>query len=225
MRVLVVEDSTRLAESIRLGLRKVGHAVDIASDGRSGLTYARLNPYAAIVLDLMLPGLDGLSLLRSLRARGSSIPVLILSARDAVEDRVAGLRAGADDYLVKPFTFDELLARIETLARRPTTLSRVIHEIGDLRIDAGARAVSRGSRPIRLGAREYALLLYLASRAGEVVSRIEIEDHLYDERTLPSSNAVESAICALRARLAAGGGKALIHTRRGFGYVLSDADP
>ena len=222
MRLLVVEDSIRLADSLRRGLRMEGHAVDVVYDGPSGFSYARLNPYDVILLDLMLPGMDGLTLLDRFRDLGFETPVLILTAKDRVEDRVRGLREGADDYLVKPFAFAELVARVEALGRRRSPQKRKTVVIGDLVIDLAARGVSRGGNEIKLTAREYRLLTFLAEHRGEIVSRIQIEDHLYDEQTFPMSNAVQSAICTLRSRLGAYGGPELIHTRRGQGYQLVD---
>lgn len=223
MRLLVVEDSGSLGESLRAGLSKLGHAVDVVADGKRGLSYARLNPYDAIVLDLMLPGLPGMELLQALRAGGHPVPVLILTARDAVAERVAAIRQGADDYLVKPFAFDELVARLEALARRSRHASSPRLEIGDLVIDTAARRVTRAGRTIELQRREYALLLFLAGRRGQLVTRLEIEDHLYDEHHFPNSNVVASAISALRARLAVDGRPELIQTRRGLGYLLDEA--
>lgn len=221
MRILIVEDSVRLARSLKLGLRKAGHAVDVTHDGESGYSYARLNPYDAIVLDLMLPKMDGIEVLRKLRQEAKKDTlVLVLTARDQVDDRVRGLREGADDYLVKPFAFEELLARIDALGRRANGSTNPVIEVGDLAIDTRARRVTQGSKVVDLTRREYALLTYLATRRGETVSRIEIEDHLYDEDTFPMSNAVPAAICTLRSRLAAAGATDLIHTRRGLGYVL-----
>jgi len=225
MRILLIEDSERLTESLRSGLRKLGHAVDIALDGKSGLSYARLNPYDVVVLDLMLPGKDGLSVLKELRDGGDKTYILILTARDTVDDRVRGLSQGADDYLVKPFAFDELVARIEALGRRRSDTARPVLEIGDLLIDTAARRVTRAGRPIRLTPREYALLLLLANRKGQVVSRIEIEDHLYDERNFPLSNVVQSAVSSLRSRLSVPGTTPLIHTCWGKGYMLDEVPP
>jgi two-component system, OmpR family, copper resistance phosphate regulon response regulator CusR len=225
MRILIIEDSRRLAESLRAGLRKLGHAVDLAFDGRAGLSHAKLNPHAVIILDVMLPELDGLSVLAGLREAGVLTPVLLLTARDTVADRVKGLRSGADDYLVKPFAFDELAARIEALARRPRIAEGTRVQVGDLHIDLSARVVSRGGRPIALPRREYALLALLASRRGSVVNTHEIEDALYDERSFPASNVVASAISSLRSHLGVAGESELIHTRRGLGYVLDDRPP
>lgn len=224
MRILLVEDSTRLTESLRAGLKKLGHAVDVALDGAKGLSYARLNPYDVVVLDIMLPEMDGLTVLRRLREEENRTCVLLLTARDTVDDRVVGLRQGADDYLVKPFSFDELVARIEALGRRQTGTVQPVIQIADLEIDTAGRKVSRAGQPIKLTPREYALLVLLASRRGEVVSRIEIEDHLYDESSFPASNVVQSAISSLRSHLGEHGTAPLIHTRWGKGYVLDVED-
>ena len=225
MRILVVEDSTRLAESVRAGLRKLGHGVDLTHDGPTGLSYARCNPYDVIVLDLMLPGKDGLSVLREYREQGGEAFILILTAKDTVDDRVTGLRQGADDYLIKPFSFDEFVARVEALGRRRSDGANPVLRIGDLEVDTAARRVRRCGQEIVLAPREYALLHLLASKQGMVVSREEIEDHLYDERTFPMSNAAQSAISSLRSRIAIDGARPLIHTRRGLGYVLEEAAP
>ncbi len=222
MRVLIVEDSETLRESLRVGLAREGFAVDVAGDGKLGLSYARNNPYDVLVLDLMLPGLDGMSVLAQLREKKEDRPhVLVLTARDRVEDRVLGLNAGADDYLVKPFAFDELLARIHALVRRRYEERSPAVSIGELAIDVVARKASYQGIALDLTAREYALLEYLALRRGHTVSREEIEDHIYDVNKLPSSNAVDSTVCILRAKLGSDG-KDLIRTRRGQGYVLEE---
>lgn len=222
MRILLVEDSQRLARSVQTGLRKLGHAVDVVHDGAKGLSYARCNPYDLVLLDIMLPELDGLSVLRELRAGGVETHVLMLTAKDSLDDRVRGLQSGADDYLVKPFAFEELAARVDALGRRVRGRATPVLEVGDLRVDTSARVVTRGERQLELSRREFALIRYLATRVGEIVSRIEIEDELYDEDTLPLSNVVASTICALRDKLESGGEARLIHTRRGLGYVLSE---
>jgi len=220
MRILLVEDSQRLAGSVQSGLRRLGHAVDMVHDGPRGLSYARLNPYDLLILDIMLPGMSGLEILETLREEKIDTHVLLLTAKDTVKDRVDGLQTGADDYLVKPFAFEELAARVDALGRRVRGPSTPVIELADLRVDTAARVVSRAGRTLELSRREFALLKYLATRAGEIVSRIEIEDHLYDEDTLPSSNVVASTVCTLRDKLEADGGSRLIHTRRGLGYQL-----
>lgn len=220
MRILVIEDSVRLASSLEQGLRRLGHAVDVTHDGEAGLSYARSNPYDLVLLDLLLPRIDGLTVLRRLREEGADVAVLVLTARDTVDDRVRGLRQGADDYLVKPFSFDELVARVEALGRRRGNARLPRLRVGDLELDLVARRAVRAGREIPLTAREFMLLRLLATRSGEIVTSEEIEDHLYDERTFPISNAVQSAISALRRRLREAGDGELIHTRRGLGYVL-----
>ena len=221
MRVLIVEDSEPLRESLRSGLSSEGFAVDVAADGELGLSYARNNPYDVLVLDLMLPKLDGMGVLSGLQEKEDRPHVLVLTARDRVEDRVLGLNSGADDYLVKPFAFDELLARVHALVRRRYEEGSPAVTIGELVVDVVAhRALYRGS-PLDLTAREYALLEYLALRRGHTVSREEIEDHIYGVNKLPSSNAVDSTICILRGKLGSAG-KDLIRTRRGQGYVLEE---
>ncbi len=222
MRVLLIEDSERLRTALQAGLSRSGFAVDAVGDGLTGLSYATVNPYDVVVLDLMLPGLDGLSLLRSLRAEANDSHVLILSAKDTVEDRVAGLQAGADDYLVKPFAFAELVERLRALVRRRYGRKNPLVELGSLTLDAATGSVRQGEREVDLTPREYALLECLALRAGEAVSRIEIEDAIYDEHTLPHGGAaVHSAVCRLRAKLAGIEDGPRIETLRGRGYLLT----
>ncbi len=224
MRILIVEDSESLRESLRTGLAREGFAVDVAGDGQLGLSYARNNPYDVLVLDLMLPRLDGMSVLSQLQHKEDRPHVLVLTARDRVEDRVLGLNAGADDYLSKPFAFEELLARIHALVRRRYEERTPELEIGGLVVDVVARRATHGGAVLDLTAREYSLLEYLALRHGQTVSREEIEDHIYGVNKLPASNAVDSAICILRAKLGPEG-KDLIRTRRGQGYVLERPPP
>lgn len=226
MRLLLVEDSARLQRSVSMAFRRSGYAVDLASDGEEGLWLAETNDYDAVVLDVMLPKRDGLDVLRSLRASGKLTHILLLTARDTVEDRVAGLEAGADDYLVKPFAIEELLARVQALCRRAYGSKQPRLVIADLEIDSGTRQATRAGQPLDLTAREYQLLEYLARRRGEVVSRPDIEAHIYDGQVDPMSNVVDSAICSLRKKIALStDAEPLIHTRRGLGYVLEGADP
>ena len=225
MRLLLVEDSERLQRSLGTGLRRAGHALDVTGTGPDALHRATGTDYDVVILDVMLPGLDGLAVLRQLRERGRDAHVLLLTARDTVEDRVTGLRAGADDYLVKPFAFDELLARVEALGRRRTGRKDPVVRVGDLEVDPATQAVARGGRAVPLLPREYALLLYLAGRAGQVVTRAEIEAHIYDDRAEPMSNVVDSAVCALRRKIDRAGEPSLIATRRRAGYVLAAAAP
>jgi DNA-binding response OmpR family regulator len=218
--LLLVEDSQRLQRSLGLGLRRLGYALDIAADGAEGLRLAESHAYDVIILDLMLPELDGLSLLERLREGGGDAHVLILTARDTVDDRVRGLRRGADDFLAKPFAFEELVARIQALVRRRHGQKNPRLVVGPLEIDTAARTVSRQGAQVALTPREYALLEYLATRRGQVVSRGDIEEHLYEGRVELNSNAVDSAVCSLRRRLDPPGAASLIETRRGAGYVL-----
>jgi DNA-binding response OmpR family regulator len=225
MRILLVEDDPVIAASLAKGLREQAYAVDVATDGDSAVYQAAVNPYDAIVLDVMLPKRDGFAVCRELRRRGQAVPVLMLTARDAVHDRIAGLDTGADDYLTKPFEFDELLARLRALLRRGPALTPATLRVADLELDTHAQRVSRGSRPISLTTREYALLEYLARNACRVVGRAEISDHVWDDNYDPASNLIESYINRLRKKLDVDGLPALIHTRRGAGYVLAEAPP
>ncbi|MCP3915217.1 MAG: response regulator transcription factor [bacterium] len=221
MRVLVVEDSNTLRESLRVGLAGEGFAVDVAGDGEAGLSFARNNPYDVLVLDLMLPKVDGITILERLRDKEDRPHVLVLTAKDSVEDRVAGLNSGADDYLVKPFAFEELLARIHALVRRRYEERSPVVSVGPLDVDIVARKALLQGATLELTAREYALLEYLALRRGQTVSREQIEDHIYGVHRLPSSNAVDSTVCILRSKLGPDG-KGLIRTKRGQGYVLEE---
>ena len=225
MRVLVVEDSKRLRMYVRKGLQLAGCVVDVAEDGEDGLWHALEHEYDVVILDLMLPKLGGMGVLRRLREQRKKTHVLILTAKDTVADRVNGLEHGADDYLVKPFAFEELLARVQALARRKYGKKHTTLEIGGLAIDTVRRVVTRGDDVLDLRPREYALLELLAFREGEIVSRSEIEQHIYDEWVEPSSNVVESAICILRKKIDPVGGPSLIETRRGAGYVLRSPHP
>ncbi|HEX3697996.1 MAG TPA: response regulator transcription factor [Polyangia bacterium] len=224
MRVLLIEDYLPLVKSVSQGLREAGYAVDTATDGEMGLECAEAQGYDAVILDLMLPKVDGLIVLKRLRTRKNAIPVLILTARDAIDDRVKGLDLGADDYLAKPFAFQELLARVRAIIRRRYQSSDSTIRVGNLEIDQSARTVRREGAPIVLSAREYALLEYLAARRGQVASRAEIWDHVYDFASEPSSNVVDVYIGYLRKKIEQGEGPKLIHTRRGQGYVLGESE-
>ena len=221
MRLLLVEDDQRIASFIVKGLRQAGFSVDHVSDGESGLDFASQGSYAVAILDIMLPRLDGLALLARLRAERVSTPVLILSARGAIDDRVKGLEAGGDDYLVKPFAFAELLARIQALIRRaerapdPTTLT-----VGDLTIDLVRRRVTRAGCRIELQPRELQLLEYLARNAGRVVSKTMVMNHVWGYDFDPETNVVEARICRLRDKIDRPFDRGLIRTVRGVGYVL-----
>jgi two-component system copper resistance phosphate regulon response regulator CusR len=220
MKVLVIEDSERLRRSLQHGLSRSGFAVEVAADGEDGLAYAQYGKYDAIVLDLMLPRLDGLVLLRRLRAHGSNAHVLILSARDQVAERVAGLQAGADDYLTKPFDFDELVARLRALIRRKYGAKDPVHQVGALQMDTGRRSVAHGDREVRLTRNEYAVLEYLVARRGRVVSKCELLDHLYAGDEQGSDNALEVLIHQLRKKVRDAGCADVIRTHRGHGYVV-----
>jgi DNA-binding response OmpR family regulator len=220
MRVLVVEDYAPIRSSITQGLRENGFSVDAAADGEEGLWYAQSADYDVIVLDLMLPKLDGLELLRRIRKAGCPAHVLVLTARDTMNDRVVGLNAGADDYLVKPFGFEELLARVRALVRRKYSTKDPVIRIADLEVETTSKQVRRGGQAIDLTPREYALLEYLAARAGELVSRTDIWEHVYDFHSSSQSNVVDVYIRYLRKKIERAGAPPLIHTRRGQGYLL-----
>jgi DNA-binding response OmpR family regulator len=221
MRILLVEDEPSAARFIAKGLREARHAVDIASDGTAAAEQCQQTDYDAVILDVMLPGKDGFTVCRELRAAGSDVPVLMLTARDAVEARVQGLDAGADDYLTKPFDFRELLARVRALTRRdrrPLSPERI--EIGHLAIDVPGQRVWSHGREVALTSREYALLEHLARRAGEVVGRADIAEHVWDEHYDAFSNVVDVYVQRLRRKLDDADGPSLIRTRRGQGYQL-----
>ena len=220
MRILLVEDSTRLQRSISRGLRKEGFKVDITGDGNEGPWYVESFDYDVIILDLMLPGMDGLSILRTMREKERPARVLILSAKDTVDDRVEGLETGADDYLVKPFAFEELLARIRALIRRRYGVKHNLISFDKISIDLEKRRVSRGKEILELPPREYAILELLALRKGTVVTRAEIEEHVYDEQKDLMSNVVDAAISTLRKELKKIGEGSLIKTRRKAGYII-----
>jgi DNA-binding response OmpR family regulator len=204
-------------------LREAGFAVDATGDGKEGLWYALGNAYDAIILDLMLPGMDGLDILKTIRSQGQESHVLILTAKDTVQDRVTGLDLGADDYLVKPFAFEELLARVRALVRRSYRRKHATIEVQDLRLDLATQRVWRGQTQIALTPKEYALLEYLAMRAGEVVARADMWEHVYEFNATASSNVVDVYIGYLRKKLEAPERPPLIHTVRGRGYLLGAA--
>ena len=220
VRILLVEDEPRMANVIAKGLREQSYAVDVAHDGGAGLYHASINDYDVIILDVLLPQRDGYEVCRELRARGDSTPVLMLTARAAVDDRLTGFDAGADDYLTKPFSFRELLARLRALLRRDSQLRPDILEIEDLVVDAASHRVSRANNEVQLTAKEYALLEYLARRAGQLVSRAEIAAHVWDDTFDPFSNAIEVYRNRLRKKIDGKHSHKLLHTRRGEGYIL-----
>jgi two-component system copper resistance phosphate regulon response regulator CusR len=223
MRILLVEDEPGAAQMLAKGLREQSYAVDVAMDGESAVYQASVNDYDLVILDVMLPLKDGFEVCRELRAKGMTFPILMLTARDAPPDRVAGLDIGADDYLTKPFDFHELLARLRALLRRGPTLRPETVKIADIIIDTRARHVRRGGRQIELTAKEYALLEYLARRAGEVVSRAEIAEHVWEENFDPFSNLIEVYVQRLRRKIDEGREPRLLRTRRGEGYMLASA--
>jgi len=226
MRILLVEDSKRLRETVAKVMRRSGYKVDESGDGEEGLWKARENVYDAIILDIMLPGRDGLQVLEALRREKRNVPVLMLTARDAIEDRVRGLRQGADDYLCKPFALEELLARVEVLCRRGYGQHDPLIRVGDLEIDTVARRACRSGHELDLTAREFALLELLALNPGAVLSRSRIEEHIYDELVSPMSNVVDSTVYALRKKLSVAQDlPSLIHTRRKQGYILEERSP
>ncbi len=220
MRLLLVEDYRPLRQSLTKGLREAGFAVDTTGDGKEGLWYAMGSEYDVIILDIMLPGLNGLEILKKIRSKGRKSHVLILTAKDTVEDRVAGLDLGADDYLVKPFAFEELLARVRALLRRSYRRKNPRINIEGMRIDLTTHRVWRGRQEISLTPREYALLEYLAMRAGQTVSRSDIWEHVYEFNSSASSNVVDVYIGYLRRKIELPGRPALIRTVRGRGYIL-----
>jgi DNA-binding response OmpR family regulator len=220
MRVLVAEDHATLARSLADGLREEGYAVDLTFDGAEALHLASSNPYDAIILDIMMPGRDGFSIIQTLRHKGIQIPILCLTAKDGVTDRVKGLDLGADDYVVKPFAWEELVARLRSMVRRGHGHKSSVISVGDLEIDTAKKSARRGGKNIDLSAREYALLEYLAHRQGQVVSRSDIWEHLYDQHDETTSNVVDVYIGYIRSKIDRDFPTKLIHTRRGQGYLL-----
>ncbi len=222
MRLLLAEDEPRLARFIAKGLREQAYAVDVAADGADALYQTAVNDYDAIILDVMLPVHDGFTVCRTLRADGCRTPVLLLTARDAVADRIHGLDLGADDYLTKPFEFGELLARLRALLRRGGELRAAKIAVADLLLDTHAQRVWRGGAELSLTTKEYALLEFLARHEGRVVGRAEIAEHVWDETFDPFSNLIEVYINRLRRKIDEGAAVSLLHTRRGAGYLLQD---
>lgn len=222
VRILVVDDEVHLAALVQRGLEEAGHQVDTRLDGTSALTAVRAGKYDAVVLDWMLPGLDGPQVLAALRAAGDRTPVLMLTARHSVPDRVAGLEAGADDYLAKPFVFDELLARLRALARRAAADEAPAVAVGDLRLDLERRSVTRAGQEVVLSAREFDVLALLARRAGRCVTRLQILDDVWDGETDLRSNVIDVYIATLRAKVDRPFGRNSIRTLRGAGYTLTE---
>ena len=223
MRILVVEDDKKIASFVAKGLKEAGYAVDVAQDGPDGLDLGLSAVYDAAVVDIMLPGIDGLTLIERLRAKKNNTPVIILSAKRTVDDRVKGLQAGGDDYLTKPFSFSELLARIQALIRRDTRVAEPSTlTVGDLSIDLLAREAKRGDTVISLPAREFALLEYLMRHPGRIISKTSILENIYDYSFDPQTNVVDVLICRLRNKIDKDFDRKMLHTVRGMGYVLKD---
>lgn len=222
MRILVVEDEQKIARFIRKGLTEEGYAVDIARDGEEAISFATYAPYDLIILDLLIPRVDGITVCRRLRESNLSVPILILTAKDSIEDRVTGLDAGADDYLVKPFAFAELLARIRALLRRPQSATSNILQISDLVLDLTKHRAERGGVPIELTSTEYALLEYLMRNPCQVLTRTQIMQHVWDYDFYGGSNIVDVYICYLRKKIDETHSKKLIKTIRGTGYTLCE---
>jgi len=220
MRLLVAEDDTKAARFLVQGLEEEGHAVDIAADGNTAAQLGQVHPYDVIVLDVMLPGQDGLAVANQLRQSGITAPILMLTARDATSDVVRGLEAGADDYLTKPFAFDELVARVRALGRRASGAGHGPLRLGDLELDRVRRLVKRGSRRIDLAPREFRLLEHFMLHPEHVLTRTNLLDKVWDMTFDPGTNVVDAHISNLRKKLEEGGGSRLIHTVRGVGYVL-----
>ncbi|MFQ6026025.1 MAG: response regulator transcription factor [Dehalococcoidia bacterium] len=221
MRVLVVEDEKNIAHFLNQGLMEAGYAVDLAMDGEEGLDYVTVAEYDAIVLDILLPKMDGLGLLRELRDRHIKTPVLVLTARDTLEDRVHGLDSGADDYLVKPFAFSELLARLRALLRRPPLQTDTVLRVGDLEMDLARREVTQSGTSVHLSVREFALLEYLMRHPDQVLTRAQIAEHIWNSDYYGVSNVVDVYIGYLRRKISGEEGDNLIRTVRGMGYSLS----
>ncbi len=223
MRVLVIEDDRETAQFLRKALKESGHAADIAEDGETGLSLAQEGNYDVLIVDRMLPRLDGLSAIKEMRAKGMRTPVLILSALGDVDDRVKGLRAGGDDYLTKPYAYSELLARVEALARRPVPAEQETRYIvGGLVLDRLSHRVTRDGEPIQLQPREYRLLEYLMKHAGQVVTRTMLLEHVWDYHFDPQTNVIDVHVSRLRGKIDKNFDKPLLHTVRGAGYTIRD---
>ncbi len=223
MRVLIVEDEKRMAAFIQRGLKEEGYAVDVAEDGEKGWEYAAVNEYDVLILDWMLPKMDGLTLCSKIRESGSRVPILMLTVRDTVEDKIKGLDQGADDYLTKPFAFDELLARLRALSRRPRELqTETVLRAGTMTLDLVTHRVTIGQEQVVLSQKEYALLEFLMRRKGQVVTRSQIAEHVWDLHFDPMSNTIDVYINFLRKKIDGSRKKSRIETLRGSGYRLSE---
>ena len=221
MRILLVEDDRRIARFVAKGLREQAYAVDVVGDGDEAVYKLSINDYDAVILDVMIPGRDGFAVCRDLRSAGIDAPIIMLTARDTVQDRITGLDSGADDYLTKPFAVTELLARLRALLRRGHVVRPATIKVANLVLDTGAQRATRGGRALGLTTKEYALLEYLAREAGRVVSRAEIAEHVWDENFDPLTNLIDVHINRLRRKVDDGFSNKLIHTRRGAGYMLA----
>jgi DNA-binding response OmpR family regulator len=223
MKILVVEDDPEISAFVREGLDEAGYLTIVSSDGARALRLATVSTFSLIILDLMLPSMDGIQICRTLRERGDNTPILMLTARDAVTDRVTGLETGADDYLCKPFDFDELLARVRALLRRDHTRKQAVIQVDDLVVDTAGREVTRGGKPISLTGREYALLEALVTHSGQILTREAIMERVFlDDQS--TSNTVDVFIKNLRRKIDEGASRKLIHTAYGMGYVLKTED-
>lgn len=220
MRILIIEDERHLAKILKKGLEENGFIVDMCHDGEEGLYMAETNPFDAILLDILLPRMDGLTILNSLRAKNIGVPVLLLTAKGELEDRVKGLNTGADDYIVKPFDFQELLARLNAVIRRSSNKASPVISIDDLTINMHLKTVTRSGKEIQLSTKEYSLLEYLVLNSGRVISRTELTEHMYDTDFDLDSNVIDVYINYLRNKIDKGFGRNLVHTVRGAGYVL-----
>ena len=222
MRILIVEDEKKIADLIKRGLKEEGYAVDMAPDGEKGEFLAATNQYDVIILDIMLPRMDGVTLCKNLREKKVTAPIIMVTAKDAVSDKVKGLDSGADDYLTKPFAFEELLARIRALLRKREGRTFTRLQVGDLALDLISHKVTRGDKEIELTSKEYALLEYLMRNAGAVVTRTMISEHVWDINFDSDTNIIDVYVNYLRKKIDDGCGKTLIHTVRGRGYTLKD---
>lgn len=222
MRLLVVEDEIHLQTIIKKRLIKEHYSVDACGNGLEALDYLAVSPYDAIILDIMMPGLSGLEVLKRIRAEGNQVPVLFLTARDGVDDRVKGLDCGADDYLVKPFAFEELLARIRVMLRKPAAVQTTVSRVADLEVHMDTRQVFRQGKEIRLSGKEFSLLRYMVQNSGIVLSREKLEQHIWNYDYAGGSNVIDVYIRYLRKKIDDGYEKKLIHTVRGAGYVLKE---
>ncbi|MGB9678486.1 MAG: heavy metal response regulator transcription factor [Thermoanaerobacteraceae bacterium] len=222
MRILIVDDEQHLTDVLYKSLKEEGYSVDIAQDGTEGLDFARMNVYDVIVLDIMLPGMDGINILNTIRNEGIYTPVLMLTAKDTTEDKVKGLDTGADDYMTKPFELSEFMARIRALLRRDSSVKSNILKIADLEIDTVTRQVKRGNKEIILTTKEYSLLEYMMRNAGRVLTRTQIADHIWDYDFEGFSNIIDVYIRYLRKKIDDESDNKLIHTIRGSGYCLKE---